>query len=88
MRGQLLVSSLNAVQNGSGVAGSVLQDQWVDEVPQRLRLIEAGKCCRVHLDLTPGHKTSVSLEDEFWSALKEIARNEGITVFELADQDR
>lgn len=30
-----------------------------------------------------GHKTSVSLEDEFWSALKEIARKEGVTVFDL-----
>lgn len=31
-----------------------------------------------------GHKTSVSLEDEFWSALKEIARDEGVNVFDLA----
>lgn len=31
-----------------------------------------------------GHKTSVSLEDEFWSALKEIAKREGATLFELA----
>ena len=30
-----------------------------------------------------GHKTSVSLEDEFWSALKEIARDEGVTVFDM-----
>ena len=30
-----------------------------------------------------GHKTSVSLEDAFWSALKEIARDEGVTVFDL-----
>ena len=30
-----------------------------------------------------GHKTSVSLEDEFWSALKEIARDECATVFDL-----
>lgn len=30
------------------------------------------------------HKTSVSLEDEFWSALKEIAKSEGIALFELA----
>lgn len=30
-----------------------------------------------------GHKTSVSLEDEFWSALKEIARDDGVTVFDL-----
>lgn len=31
-----------------------------------------------------GHKTSVSLEGEFWSALKEIARDEGLNVFGLA----
>lgn len=30
-----------------------------------------------------GHKTSVSLEDEFWAALKEIARSKGTTTFEL-----
>lgn len=30
-----------------------------------------------------GHKTSVSLEDESWSALKEIAQDEGVTVFDL-----
>ncbi len=33
-----------------------------------------------------GHKTSVSLEDEFWSALKEIARDEGVNVFDLANR--
>ena len=27
-----------------------------------------------------GHKTSVSLENEFWSALKEIARVQGATI--------
>ena len=27
-----------------------------------------------------GHKTSVSLEDQFWSCLKEIARAQGATV--------
>jgi predicted DNA-binding ribbon-helix-helix protein len=27
-----------------------------------------------------GHKTSVSLEDEFWNSLKEIARERGTTV--------
>lgn len=27
-----------------------------------------------------GHKTSVSLEDAFWQALKEIARAEGVTL--------
>jgi predicted DNA-binding ribbon-helix-helix protein len=27
-----------------------------------------------------GHKTSISLEDEFWSGLKEIAQAQGATV--------
>jgi predicted DNA-binding ribbon-helix-helix protein len=27
-----------------------------------------------------GHKTSVSLEDEFWDSLKEIARERGMTL--------
>jgi predicted DNA-binding ribbon-helix-helix protein len=27
-----------------------------------------------------GHKTSVSLEDEFWNSLKEIARERGTTL--------
>ena len=27
-----------------------------------------------------GHKTSVSLEDEFWNGLKEIARERGMTL--------
>jgi predicted DNA-binding ribbon-helix-helix protein len=30
-----------------------------------------------------GHKTSVSLEDAFWNALKEIARGRNITLSEL-----
>lgn len=30
-----------------------------------------------------GHKTSVSLEDEFWNVLKEIASFKGITLSEL-----
>jgi predicted DNA-binding ribbon-helix-helix protein len=38
-----------------------------------------------------GHKTSVSLEDAFWIALKEIAGNRDLTMSELVasiDQDR
>ncbi len=38
-----------------------------------------------------GHKTSVSLEDEFWKAFKEIAGKQQMTVSELAgliDGDR
>ena len=30
-----------------------------------------------------GHKTSVSLEDEFWSALKEVAAHRGMTISEV-----
>ena len=30
-----------------------------------------------------GHKTSVSLEDAFWTELKEIARFQGVTVASL-----
>jgi predicted DNA-binding ribbon-helix-helix protein len=30
-----------------------------------------------------GHNTSVSLEDEFWKSLKEIARARGMTLAEL-----
>jgi len=38
-----------------------------------------------------GHKTSVSLEDQFWSALRAIASARALTVSELIDninQDR
>jgi predicted DNA-binding ribbon-helix-helix protein len=38
-----------------------------------------------------GHKTSVSLEDQFWNSLKEIAGQRGITLAELVatiDRDR
>jgi predicted DNA-binding ribbon-helix-helix protein len=38
-----------------------------------------------------GHKTSVSLEDEFWKSLKEIAGQRGMTLQELVgaiDGDR
>jgi len=38
-----------------------------------------------------GHKTSISLEDEFWNSLKEIARERGMTFAALVaaiDADR
>jgi predicted DNA-binding ribbon-helix-helix protein len=38
-----------------------------------------------------GHKTSVSLEDAFWNALKEIAASRGMTLSEIVkaiDSDR
>lgn len=33
-----------------------------------------------------GHKTSVSLENEFWSALKEIAADKQTTLFQLCSE--
>jgi predicted DNA-binding ribbon-helix-helix protein len=33
-----------------------------------------------------GHKTSVSLEEPFWSALKEISGQRGMTLSEVADE--
>jgi predicted DNA-binding ribbon-helix-helix protein len=33
-----------------------------------------------------GHKTSISLEDAFWSGLKEIAHRRGATVSKLVTQ--
>ncbi|SIO26550.1 Ribbon-helix-helix domain-containing protein [Rhodovulum sp. ES.010] len=33
-----------------------------------------------------GHRTSVSLEDEFWAAFREIAVERGIAVNALADE--
>jgi len=38
-----------------------------------------------------GHKTSISLEHDFWTGLKEIARSRGVTLSEMAafiDTDR
>jgi predicted DNA-binding ribbon-helix-helix protein len=38
-----------------------------------------------------GHKTSVSVEDEFWNSLKEVARERNMTLAELVgaiDADR
>jgi predicted DNA-binding ribbon-helix-helix protein len=33
--------------------------------------------------LVGGHKTSVSLENEFWNGLKEIAKNSEVTISQL-----
>jgi len=33
-----------------------------------------------------GHKTSVSLEDDFWSSLREIAKSRGMHVQDLASE--
>jgi hypothetical protein len=35
-----------------------------------------------------GHKTSVTLEGEFWNSLKEIARERNMTLAELGQRDR
>jgi len=42
-------------------------------------------------DVIEGHKTSISLEDEFWDSFKEIAGERGMTVAALVgaiDDDR
>jgi predicted DNA-binding ribbon-helix-helix protein len=39
-----------------------------------------------HSILLGGHRTSVSLEDAFWQALKEVARENRVTVSCMADQ--
>lgn len=36
--------------------------------------------------LLNGHKTSVSVEDEFWSALKEIAAERSMTLSDLGSE--
>jgi predicted DNA-binding ribbon-helix-helix protein len=38
-----------------------------------------------HSVVLAGHKTSVSLEDEFWNALKEVAGGRNITLTDLVD---
>lgn len=46
---------------------------------------------RKHSVLIAGHQTSISVEDAFWTALKEIARRRGVSVNRLIaeiDQDR
>jgi predicted DNA-binding ribbon-helix-helix protein len=39
-----------------------------------------------HSVVLVGHKTSVSLEDQFWEGLHEIARREGVTLTELVER--
>ena len=38
-----------------------------------------------HSVIVGGHRTSVSLEDEFWSTVREIAHAEGTTVSKLIE---
>jgi len=37
-----------------------------------------------HSILVDGHRTSVSLETEFWESFKEIAAHKGLSISELA----
>jgi len=39
-----------------------------------------------HSVVLAGHRTSLSLEDAFWSALKDLARREGISVNALLER--
>ncbi|MBI1980436.1 MAG: ribbon-helix-helix domain-containing protein [Methylocystis sp.] len=39
-----------------------------------------------HSIVIAGHRTSVSLEDEFWRALKDIAAREGVSLAALVAQ--
>ena len=41
---------------------------------------------RKHSLLVAGHPTSVTLEDAFWDALKEIARERGMPINDLATE--
>ena len=52
------------------IAGSFVGDEPVSAVLKRSVVIE-------------GHKTSISLEDEFWDSFKEIAEERGMTVSAL-----
>jgi predicted DNA-binding ribbon-helix-helix protein len=51
----------------------------MDATPERMRK---------HSLVVAGHRTSISLEDAFWDALRELARQKGVTVATLvADVD-
>jgi predicted DNA-binding ribbon-helix-helix protein len=39
-----------------------------------------------HSVVIAGHRTSLSLEDAFWQALKDLARREGISVNALVER--
>ncbi|TCK28997.1 ribbon-helix-helix protein [Ancylobacter aquaticus] len=46
-------------------------------------MAESAKSVPKRSVITNGQKTSVSLEDEFWSSLKDIARDRGQSIAEL-----
>jgi predicted DNA-binding ribbon-helix-helix protein len=54
----------------------------VRAVPDSLEHKAMGNVAKRSI-LLAGHKTSVSLEEPFWSALKEIAREKGMSVSAL-----
>ena len=43
----------------------------------------AGTTIRRHAVIIAGHRTSVSIEDAFWAALKEIAAADGVSLNHL-----
>jgi len=44
-----------------------------------------SKICK-HSVFINGHKTSISLEDEFWVALKQAAKSRGLSVFSFVEE--
>jgi predicted DNA-binding ribbon-helix-helix protein len=57
------------------------------DFPQRANLMKSF--IAKHSVVVRGHKTSISLEDAFWSAIREIAHAQGTTVSKLiADIDK
>jgi predicted DNA-binding ribbon-helix-helix protein len=58
--------------------------KWTGDVPMKSLVVKRSVA-------VAGHKTSISLEHDFWSALKDIARDRALTVSELVaiiDDDR
>ena len=53
----------------------------MDQLKDAKRSAVAKRSIIIH-----GHKTSVSLENEFWQGLSEIARREGTTAPKLVEQ--
>jgi predicted DNA-binding ribbon-helix-helix protein len=52
-------------------------------------MADPGATIRKHSVMLAGHRTSVSLEDAYWSALKQIAKTDGRSLNDLvAEIDR
>ena len=59
---------------------------WAEKAPE---VTPPGTILRKRSVLIAGHHTSVSLEDDFWTALKEIAEARGVSLNRLiAEIDR